>query len=211
RGNESLNRMKEMKYKHAAIEFVAYEEEFKYEMALELNGHCQLDGEKVKRKKDISEKKLDREELLKKYRIRDPSDETVIELIGGRGEELLEFENRMKSKVLNNVQDFLCAKTLFMEISLTGFEAFLRGGILNSNIGVFARCIVYREAPEKARDRLNVGIKKAIKKSFDEEIGDNYKLNVNLNNKLRIREAMTGSSEEEREAETREYSIKSTL
>ncbi len=211
-GEESLSFVKGREYDHAAIEFVEYDD-FRYEMALEINEECRIDGKakstpstRKKRRKKVKKRttgKMDREELLKKYRIKDPTDDTVVELIGERNEKIVEFENRMKSKLLNGAKTFLYAETLFMEVAFTGFEMFLRNEILNGNINLFAKCIVHEKNIEKVREKLDNGIKNIVKENLKKEVGERYKINITLHNKLRIRDAERSN--------VKEFSIKSTL
>jgi hypothetical protein len=207
RGDESLVLMKERVYDHAAIEFVEYDE-FRYQMALEINEDCCLEGktvpkseiEKKMKMKEIvegvSSDKNKREELLKKYRIRVPSEETIIQLIGEKDETITKLENELKSELLNEIKEFLYGQTLFMDVSFTGFEMFSRGDILNCTIGIFLKCHVYKKDAQVVGKGFEGEIKKIVGNELKKKIGNAYKINATVDHKYKIRETSRGIVED---------------
>ncbi|MCK4637468.1 MAG: DUF2226 domain-containing protein [Methanomicrobia archaeon] len=209
-GGESLTLMKERVYNHAAIEFVKYDD-FRYQMALEINEDCRVDGKTVPKMqmeekietetikkapvrvetiiKEVPAKKLDREELLKKYKIKIPADETIVQLIGEKDEKLVKFEDRLKPELLNEIRSFFYSKTLFMEASFTGFEIFLRGDVLNCNIDILLKCFVHKKDIKMVEKIFEREIERIIREILEKEVGTTYKLNIILKSKFRIREA----------------------
>jgi hypothetical protein len=186
KGDEAVNILKGKQYATATVEFMKFDE-FMYEVAQEVNPQCVVEGKEISReeivKKEVaSPKKLDREKLLKKYKIKVPKDESILTLFGERNEDIIWLEEECKPEILSTIKKEFFKDSIFERISLGGFEAYLRQNMLFCNINLNYHCFVLQlkeGLKEKFRNKIEALVENTIKEKM-RKIGVDYPLSVNL-------------------------------
>jgi hypothetical protein len=182
KGDEALTLLKNKKYGTATVEFVTFDD-FMFDVALELNRDCVFTGKKVSKKKLLKKevappKKLDREALLKKYRIKVPTDETILKFFGEKNEKIIALEEECKPEILKIAKREFSEDPMTVEVGLQNFEAFLRGKSLycSTKLNVLH---LKGEIDEMFRGKIEKIIKETIKKKM-KKLKLKYKVSVNV-------------------------------
>jgi len=186
KGDEAMAILNGKRFGTATVEFMKFDD-FMFDVALEVNEEYILKGKKVSKneivKKEVAPpKKLDREALLKKYRIKVPTEETILKLFGEKNEKIIALEEECKSEILNSIKRGFFKESMFERISLEGFEAFLRGNSVFCNIKISYQCFVLhlKDGMEKTfRNKIEKLVEDTIKEKM-KKLGLEHKLSVNL-------------------------------
>ncbi|HDM22319.1 DUF2226 domain-containing protein [bacterium] len=192
KGDEAMAFLDGRRYETAVVEFMRFDD-FMFDVALEVNEDCTLKGKKISKeeitkKKIVSPKKLDREALLKKYRIKVPTDETIIKLFGEKNEKIIALEEECKSELLNNIKRGFFKESMFDRLHLEGFEAFLRENSVFCNVKINYQCFVLhlKDGMENTfRERIEKITEDTIKEKM-KKLGLDYKLSLNLVMNLKL-------------------------
>ncbi|MCK4247119.1 MAG: DUF2226 domain-containing protein [Methanomicrobia archaeon] len=192
KGDEAMAILNGKRFGTATVEFMKFDD-FMFDVALEVNEECILKGKKVSKeeivkKEVIPPKKLDREALLKKYRIKVPTDETIVKLFGEKNEKIIALEEECKSEILSIIKRGFFKDSMFERISLEGFEAFLRENSIFCNVKINYQCFVLslKDGMEEAfRDKIEKLVGDTIKEKM-RKLGLKYRLSVNLMLNLKL-------------------------